>query len=258
MISKKKYNPVFGYLVGYEHNNITGETYPLEVMGIPIIPEMFDVFIIETFEEYFGSGRYNLLWKQTLTPLEYNYWTDKHDVTPVINLCDKYMKEIASYYTEFQEYVFIEFGLDEFTKVYQRLTPEQIQEARKYCILDSDGVPAAPVVVPVVAAADSVPAAPAAVPVVVAVDPAQAVIPVPADSSPKKKPIRPTPDLIKRVADYAARNPGATYKDIAKHFDISIETLRKGKKLRLAVDRERIGNLERHAVKPDKLFNDEN
>lgn len=142
--------------------------------------------------------------------------------------------------------------LDDFIKVFNQKNSQTVQTPTPAdsLLVYPDTTPAVP--------ADSVPAAPAAVPVVSAADPVPAVIPTPADSRPKKKPIRPTLDLIKRVADYAARNPGATYKDIAKHFDISIELLRKGKNLRLAVDRERIGNLERHAVKPDKLFNDEN
>lgn len=173
MISKKKYNRVFGCLVGYEHNIITGETCPLVVLGLNIIPEMFEYFIIHTFEKYFGSGRYNLLWKQKLTTPEYDYWMKTTDVTPVIRLCYGYIYEIADVYTKFEELILTETGLDEFTKEYQRLTPEQIQEARKYYILDSDGVPVVP--------ADSVPAAPVVVPVAAAADPAPAVA---ADSVP--------------------------------------------------------------------------
>ena len=105
------------------------------------------------------------------------------------------------------------------------------------------------------AAADTVPADPAAVPVVAAADPAPVAQ---ADSSKRKKRTEITPNLIEDVAEYAARNPGATYKDIAKHFDLSDEVFRPGKKPRKAVDLARTGDLGRHAAKPDKPFNYDN
>ncbi|MGN1273750.1 MAG: hypothetical protein ACI4UF_04105, partial [Thermoguttaceae bacterium] len=88
--------------------------------------------------------------------------------------------------------------------------------------------------------------------------------PAPADSGQKKKRkkrkarIDPSPDLIKKIADDAAQNPGLTNGKLAKLYNLSDTPFRRGKPLREAVDFARTGDLNRHAAKPDKPFNDEN
>lgn len=89
--------------------------------------------------------------------------------------------------------------------------------------------------------------------------------PAPADSGQKKKRkkrkarIVPPPNLLKEIGDYAARNPGATQKDLQELFGISAEQFRKGHKVRKVVYTARgIGDLGRHAAKPDNPFDDEN
>ncbi|MBQ2822695.1 MAG: hypothetical protein IJF17_14065 [Thermoguttaceae bacterium] len=84
------------------------------------------------------------------------------------------------------------------------------------------------------------------------------------NTSPKKKQrkkrVHLSPNLKTKIISYAARNPGATYKDLEERYNLSEEVFRrdKEKSLRKLVDQVRRGDPNRHAAKPDKPFNDEN
>lgn len=133
-ISKEK---VCGWLVYYGSGEI-GQ-YPGGVIELEVIPEVWELYVAK-YPKYFDtsddSEYYGFFaWKRELSFDEKIKRDTGYSLKPIQDLLNKFL-------------VFEVWCLknwNDFCAEYQRLTPEQIQTAKKFCVLDSVTTPAAPV-----------------------------------------------------------------------------------------------------------------
>lgn len=261
-ISKEK---VDGWLVGYAGKEYyKWDCYPLIIFAkkFSVIPAVLlklanspEGWGMLDFELDFNECKClkHLRWKSELNFEEIGFLQNAEPIPEFQDVMDKAIRQYLDYE---------KFSLEHwkaFCNSYKTIIEKiGFEEACKGVFVDEKDFPVnvldlvqAPASGSFLVSSDPVPVAPA--------DPA------PADSGQKKKRkkrkarIVPPPNLLKEIGDYAARNPGATQKDLQELFGISAEQFRKGHKVRKVVYTARgIGDLGRHAAKPDNPFDDEN
>lgn len=131
-ISQEK---VCGWLVYYGSGEI-GQ-YPGGVVELEVIPEVWELYVLEHPDKFDTSNYYGFFaWKRELSLKE------KRILKRNADSLTRQIKEVWKDFTQFQE-DYLDLWND-FCAEYQHLPPEQIQTAKKFCVLDSVTTPAAP------------------------------------------------------------------------------------------------------------------
>lgn len=131
-ISQEK---VCGWLVEYGRGEVGQD--PGWVVELEVIPEVWELYVLEHPKNFDTSNYYGFFaWKRELSLKE------KRILKRNADSLTEQIKEVRDDFMEFQE-DYLDLWND-FCAEYQNLTPEQIQTAKKFCVLDSVTTPAAP------------------------------------------------------------------------------------------------------------------
>ncbi len=132
VISKEK---VCGWLVEYGRGEV-GQ-HPGWVVELEVVPAVWEMYVLEHPDKFDTSDPYCFFaWKRELSLKE------KRILKRNADSLTRQIKEVQEDFTQFQE-DYLDLWND-FCAEYQRLTPEQIQTAKKFCVLDSVTTLAAP------------------------------------------------------------------------------------------------------------------